>query len=173
MATDVIVTNLTNGLLVLDLTASHSVLRINANSRVLIDQAIISTNILDFTRYRGLGLIAFNTSNSAFVGSQGATGIQGVTGPGQSGGVNYIPKKELYLLQVADITNQYIDLTHLAYTDSLDFIYDGLIQYEGQDYSLSVNGFGNTRVTFINGLATGGASALIAGDTVLSHYLYI
>ncbi len=208
MASDVIVTNLTNGLLVLQLSATKATLRINSDSRVLVDQAIITANINDFNRYRGLGVIAFNSNNAAYIGPMGVTGLQGVTGAvaldgvtglqgpqgvtgiGMQGETGYggltgaqgmqgvtgigivgnTPNQELYILQSADIANQYIDLAYLVTPNTLSFVFDGLIQYLGEDYSISTNLAGTTRVTFLNDLATGGSSALAAGDRVLSIY---
>ena len=52
----------------------------------------------------------------------------------------------------------------------------GGIQIEGASFDYSVNytggAGGNTRITFLNDLATGGASALIAGDVVVAQYEY-
>jgi hypothetical protein len=87
------------------------------------------------------------------------------------------PVKQLFTLSGTNITNQFIDLSHVAKTDSIDFVVKGGgIQIEGAsfDYSVSYTGGagGNTRITFLNGLATGGASALIAGDVVVVKYLF-
>lgn len=86
-------------------------------------------------------------------------------------------KKELVTLAGGDITNQYIDLTHVAKTDSIDFLVKGGgVQIEGASYDYSVNytggAGGNTRITFLNDLATGGLSALVAGDIVVTKYEY-
>jgi hypothetical protein len=85
--------------------------------------------------------------------------------------------KELFTLSGTDITNQYIDLTQVALTDSIDFVVKGGgIQIEGAsyDYSVSYTGGagGKTRITFLNDLATGGLAALIAGDVVVVKYQY-
>ena len=85
--------------------------------------------------------------------------------------------KELKTLSSGDITNQFIDLAHVALTNSISFVVKGGgIQIEGAsfDYSVSYTGGvgGNTRITFLNDLATGGASALIAGDVVVAQYEY-
>jgi orotate phosphoribosyltransferase len=85
--------------------------------------------------------------------------------------------KQLFTLSSGDITNQYIDLAHVAKTNSIDFLVKGAgTQIEGAsyDYSVSYTGGagGNTRITFLNGLATGGISALVAGDVVVAKYQY-
>lgn len=85
--------------------------------------------------------------------------------------------KELTILSAGDITNQYIDLAHVARTNSISFLVKGGgVQIEGASYDYSVNytggSGGNTRITFLNDLATGGSSALIAGDVVVVQYEY-
>lgn len=85
--------------------------------------------------------------------------------------------KELVTLSGTDITNQYIDLAHVAKTNSIDFVVKGggiMIEGVSYDYSVDYTGGagGNTRITFLNDLATGGASALIAGDVVVAKYQY-
>ena len=85
--------------------------------------------------------------------------------------------KELFVLSSTNITNQYIDLGHVARTNSINFVVQGEgSQLEGAsyDYSVSYTGGsgGNTRISFLNGLATGGASALVANDVVVAQYQY-
>lgn len=85
--------------------------------------------------------------------------------------------KETFVLGGTDITNQFLDLAHVARTGSLDFQVQGLPpQLEGAsyDYSVSYTGGagGNTRITFLNGLATGGVSALVATDVVQVDYQF-
>lgn len=88
-----------------------------------------------------------------------------------------INNKELFILSGTDITNQYIDLTHVAKTNSVYFAVKGspsIIEGASYDYSVNYTGGagGNTRITFLNDLATGGVSALIAGDIVVIQYQY-
>lgn len=77
--------------------------------------------------------------------------------------------KNTFTLVSGDITNQYIDLSYVAITDSIDFVVDGVIQREGADYTVNYTGGagGNTRITFAGDLATGGAAELVAGDIVV------
>jgi DNA-directed RNA polymerase beta subunit len=99
--------------------------------------------------------------DAATIKINGSNQLQGLT-----------PNKEIYTLLSGDITNQYINLAHLTVAHSLDFVVDGLVMLEGTDYTLSTQG-GVTRITFAGDLATGGNSALIAGDVVQSKYLYL
>lgn len=85
--------------------------------------------------------------------------------------------KEIFILSGTDITNQYIDLAHVARVFSIIFVpQGGSVQLEGAsyDYTVALTGGagGNTRVSFVNGLATGGGSALIAGDVIQIQYQY-
>ena len=87
-------------------------------------------------------------------------------------------KKELFTLVAGDITNQYIDMLNVAATDSIMFVVKGLaplLEGASHDYSVSYTGGagGKTRITFLNDLATGGASALVATDVVQVHYMYL
>lgn len=82
-------------------------------------------------------------------------------------------RKSIFTLASGDISNQYVDLPYVASQDSVDFSVAGSAQQiETVDFSLNYSGgtSGNTRVTFINGLATGGVSALVAGDIVQVTY---
>jgi hypothetical protein len=82
-------------------------------------------------------------------------------------------RKSIFTLASGDITNQYIDLPYVASQDSVDFSVAGSAQQiETVDFSVNFSGgtSGNTRVSFINGLATGGVSALVAGDIVQVTY---
>jgi len=85
--------------------------------------------------------------------------------------------KETFILNGTDITNQYIDLAHVATTNSIIFMVKGsgnLLEGASYDYSVSYTGGagGNTRITFLNDLATGGAAALVATDVVQVNYSY-
>jgi hypothetical protein len=83
------------------------------------------------------------------------------------------PRKSTYTLSSGDITNQYVDLAYVASQDSVNLMVAGSAsQLESIDYNLNYTGgtSGNTRVSFINGLATGGVSALVAGDVVQVLY---
>lgn len=84
-------------------------------------------------------------------------------------------EKETFTLNGTDITNQYIDLANVARNDSIHFMVKGsgsLLEGASHDYSVSYTGGagGNTRITFLNDLATGGNAALIAGDIVQVQY---
>jgi hypothetical protein len=85
--------------------------------------------------------------------------------------------KETFVLSNTNITNQYIDLAHVAKTNSIIFMVDGSGSLlEGASYAYSVNytggAGGNTRITFLNNIATGGGAALVAGDVVQVNYVF-
>lgn len=87
------------------------------------------------------------------------------------------PNKETFVLASGDITNQYVDLAHVAKASSISFLVQGGgAQLEGSSYDYTVNltggAGGNTRITFVNGLATGGVSALVASDVLQISYDY-
>lgn len=83
-----------------------------------------------------------------------------------------IPTKENLTLNGTDITNQYKDLAHTVAPSSLNLSVDGVMQYEGTDYTLSTVS-SVTRITFTNDLATGGGAALISGDILRAQYMYL
>ena len=88
-----------------------------------------------------------------------------------------INNKQLFVLSSTDITNQYIDLAQVAKNNSISFVVKGggiMIEGASYDYSVSYTGGagGNTRITFLNELATGGLSALVAADVVVIQYQY-
>lgn len=77
-------------------------------------------------------------------------------------------------LDATDITNQYIDLPYVASQDSVRFQPAGAgTQIEDEDYGVNYTGGAGskTRVTFLGGLASGGVSALVAGDKVVVYYM--
>lgn len=86
--------------------------------------------------------------------------------------------KEITTLSGTDITHQYVCLTQIALSDSIDFLVrGGGVQIEGASYDYSVSYTdgscgGKTKITFLNNIATGGPSALIAGDKVVAKYQY-
>lgn len=84
--------------------------------------------------------------------------------------------KERTILSGTNITNQYICASHVALNGTVSFmVKGGGVQMEPDDYTViyaDSNCGGNTSITFVNDLATGGASALIAGDITSTQYLY-
>lgn len=82
-------------------------------------------------------------------------------------------KKFTKTLDSTDITNQYIDLPDVAGQGSVVFGVQGAgAQMEVTDYTVNYTGGSSskTRITFAGGLATGGVSALVAGDVVFAVY---
>jgi hypothetical protein len=84
---------------------------------------------------------------------------------------NALEKKTLIS---GDITAQYVDLSFpISDTSSVGlFVVGGLLQNPGVDYSVSATGgvAGVGRITFLGDLASGGVSALVAGDILVVQY---
>lgn len=110
--------------------------------------------------------------------AQGASGqVQRNDGSGiMSWAAPVLGAKERATLSGTNITNQYICMSHIALNGTVIFaVKAGGLQMETDDYTVSYTDgacSGNTKVTFVNDLATGGPSALIAGDIVTTQYLY-
>lgn len=102
------------------------------------------------------------------------TGKTTVTRSGQTFTINSTTAtndKAEYTLSAGDITNGYIDLTEVALTDSIDFVFygSGLTSREGVDYTVNYTGgvSSKTRITF-----SAHTPALVATDVVLIKYQY-
>lgn len=118
----------------------------------------------------GTGLSATGASGNVLT-SDGANWVSSAP----SAGITF--NKETFILSGTDITNQYLDLANVAKTGSIVFLIQGLqtaIEGVSYDYSVSYTGGagGNTRITFLNGIATGGVSALVATDIIQINYAY-
>jgi hypothetical protein len=87
-----------------------------------------------------------------------------------SGTFSILCGKENLTLNGTDITNQYKDLADEILANSLNLSVNGVMQYEGSDYTLSLEG-GVTRITFAGDLATGGNAALVSGDILRCQYI--
>lgn len=80
-------------------------------------------------------------------------------------------RKESKVMSSGDISNAYVDLAAEAMSNTLMVSVSGTVQYEGEDYNVSVVG-GKTRVTFIGDLTPDGdGAALVAGDKVYFQYM--
>ncbi len=76
--------------------------------------------------------------------------------------------KETFILASGDITNQFVTLAHTPIANSTDLLVQGGgVQLEGSSYDYVISG---AQVQFKNGLATGGVSALVAGDILQVQY---
>lgn len=77
--------------------------------------------------------------------------------------------KQIFTLNGTDISNGYVDLSQVALTDSIDFVFNGLISRESTDYTVSYTGGagGKTRLTF-----SAHSPALIAGNVLYIKYQY-
>lgn len=129
----------------------------------------------------GSSALTFATVNSnvgSFTNASITVNAKGLITAASSGTVTtYTSNKELVTLSGTDITNQYVDLAQVAKTNSISFLVKGggtMIEGASYDYSVNYTGGagGKTRITFLNDLATGGLSALVAGDVVVSQYQY-
>lgn len=116
--------------------------------------------------------------------SGAATSGQVLTANG-TGGATYasisavaVDSSEQLTLSSGDITAQFKDLAFPIIGSSasanslLLSVYGGPEQLKAVDYSVSLTGGagGVTRVTFLGDLATGGVSALVAGDVLMVNY---
>lgn len=86
---------------------------------------------------------------------------------------------EQITLSGTDITNQYVDLAHTATFASVTdnsiilSVVGGPVQLPAVDYEADDGSADSvTRITFLGDLATGGASALVAGDILIVNYDY-
>jgi hypothetical protein len=82
-------------------------------------------------------------------------------------------KKATFTLVAGDITNQFVDLPDVAGDSSVQLSVAGAgAQLETTDYTVNYTGGASskTRITFVGGLATAGASALVATDVVVISY---
>lgn len=111
-----------------------------------------------------LGGAAANAIVSALLVEDGLT----PTPPEFVAPINY---KHTASLSAGNITNQYVDLPHLALPLSIEAKMNRLCIHEGQDYTTSTAG-GVTRITFANDIATGGEEAAVAGDILRFRYQY-
>lgn len=77
--------------------------------------------------------------------------------------------KEVKTLSAQNITDGYVDLAFTVESNSLFVFTNSLFLGESEDYSLSVVG-GVTRVTWLNGFSSGGATEFEAGEKVFFQY---
>jgi hypothetical protein len=83
---------------------------------------------------------------------------------------NVAPAVETFTLAAGDITNQYVTLANTPIAGSVHFMVKGApVMLEGASYDYTVTG---AQIDFENDIATGGPSALVAGDIVQVKYLY-
>jgi hypothetical protein len=78
--------------------------------------------------------------------------------------------KQTFVLNGTDITNQYVTLSNSPLSNSVHVQVKGagaILEGASYDYSLS-----GAQLNFLNDLATGGASALVAGDVLQVTYEY-
>jgi len=125
---------------------------------------------VDLATSSGLGFVT--NQLTVLVDNALTTGTTKIDGSGQVVGRRSF--EDAFTLAALDITNQYVDLTRVASQDSTQlFPRSGIKQKSAVDFTVSLTGGvgGKTRVTFAGDLATGGASALVAGDIIdIAHW---
>lgn len=137
----------------------------------------ISFSVGDYVIYNGSTWEKSDTTD-AVASVNGATGVVVLdTDDISEGSTNKYQAawgKENLTLNGTDITNQYKDLAQVILASSMDVVFQGIVQREGTDYTVSLTGGagGNTRVSFAGDLATAGAAALISGDVLVFKYQY-
>lgn len=78
-------------------------------------------------------------------------------------------QKQKFVLSSGDVASGYVELSYAAVQNSLHVFTNSLFLGQGDDYTVSVVG-GVTRITFAGDFASGGASALEAGDVLYCQY---
>lgn len=172
------------------LALTNSIVNADINTAAAISYSKLSlTNSIVNADINSAAAIAYSKLNLAAsvkasdINSQASTSGQILTANGTGGATFTSPaasstqNKETFVLSGTDITNQYVDLGHVALTNSVIFMVKGagsLLEGASYDYSVNYTGGagGNTRITFLNDLATGGAAALVATDVVQVNYVY-
>jgi hypothetical protein len=131
-----------------------------STSGAFVQQASATT-----TNYTVTWPAAQGAAGSVLTDSDGAGTLTWTT-PGASA----TNAKDTFVLSSTDITNQYVTLSHTPIANSTNFMVQGEgSQLEGASYDYVISG---AQAQFKNGLATGGASALVSGDVVQIQYEY-
>lgn len=120
--------------------------------------AVLSANL-------GVGL---TFSGSQIIAQTQGPGTLNTTGIDTQGNIKALRQvKSVFTLGAQDITNQYVDLSIVASTGSVQVIpTGGIVQHENADYVLNYTGgtSSKTRVSFIGDIGSGGGAALVVGD---------
>jgi len=123
----------------------------------------IKARELDVTSSKITNVADGTTSSDAINKGQLDAAIAGVTAV-------VTGRKETITITSDDITNGYVDCSHLAIANTMILSTGGVMHQEGESYSLSTVG-GVTRVTFSGDLVDPAASKLVAGDKVYLQYI--
>ncbi len=125
-----------------------------------------------------------NSVKASDINVEGATNGWILTSNGSSASFAATPIGEraastIITLSGTDITNQFVDLEHIAVwasaTDNsiIMSVRGGPVQEPNVDYVSDDGGTDDlTRITFLGDLATGGVSELIEGDVLIFNYEY-
>ena len=120
---------------------------------------------LYFTNARAIGsvLTGYVSSTGTITASDTIlSAIQKLNGNIAAAATSFTRAKQNFTLIAADITNQYITLSNAPLANSIILAWQGLVQSEGLDYTVS-----GTRVSFIGDLAS-----TAAGDKISVQYAY-
>jgi hypothetical protein len=131
------------------------------------------------------GMVKIPASSSALAMSSGSLSVQVDGSTTHINGSNDLSslqaKEEQFTLTSTDITNQYVDLAHVAFGSSPSdnsvelFVVGGPSQQKTADFTVDLTGGagGVTRITFAGDLATGGNAALVATDILVVTYEWL
>jgi hypothetical protein len=110
-----------------------------------------------------------NTYGNVVIGSTGQVlTVVGGTAAWAATAATATNAKDTFVLSSTDISNQFVTLSHTPKANSTDLLIQGAgDQLEGSSYDYIVSG---ATIVFQNGLATGGVSALVAGDVLQVQY---
>lgn len=165
--------------------------QISASAAIAYSKLALGASIVNSDIATGAGIayskLALTASLLAADMNSGAALSGQVLTANGSGGATYAalptgstPTEETFALNSTNITNQYIDLAHVAVgasntVNSVSVKVAGAPPaIKGTDFSVSLTGGsgGVTRITFLNDYATGGNSALDATDTMIVDYSF-
>ncbi len=173
---------LTNSIVNADINTAAAI----SYSKLALTNSIVNA---DIAAGAAIAYAKLNLANSVTAADQnsGVAASGTVLTANGSGAAAYLPlpaypiaASQQITLTGTDITNQYVDLAQPARGASASnnsvivAVFGGPQQLKAVDYTVALTGggAGATRITFAGDLATGGSSALIAGDVLMINYIY-
>lgn len=151
-----------NGIYIFNGTGNPATRSLDANDDIEVTQGLSFDTVEGLVNGGRRWLLT--TANPIVLGTTSLTFVLVPNGPQTS-----LNKLEQKTLIAGDITNQYVDLANLAIEQSVQVFFQGVLQKQGTDYSLSTVSL-VTRISFLGDLATAGAISLIAGDVLEIRY---
>jgi hypothetical protein len=151
-----------NGIYIFNGTGATATRATDMDTSVEVTQGV-SFDIVEGTVY-GNKRVLLTTPDTIILGTTNLTFVVVPNGPTVK-----LSKLEQLTLISGDITNQYINLQNTALYPSVQVFFSGVLQKQGTDYTLS-DVSSVTRITFAGQLASAGAIALVAGDTLEVYY---